>query len=91
MNIILSRRFYSKNSEMMVLGMGNLLTAGAKNNKEDTVEFVAERIERRLAETKADIEARIAAMETRLTWRLFAFWIGQAAFFYGLVKVYLVK
>ncbi|GEA14884.1 hypothetical protein E308F_11280 [Moorella sp. E308F] len=48
--------------------------------KEDTVEFVAERIERRLAETKADIEARIAAMETRLTWRLFAFWIGQAAF-----------
>ncbi|MEW8959173.1 hypothetical protein SEF58_08600 [Neomoorella humiferrea] len=69
----------------------NLLNASAKNNKEDTLEFVAERIERRLAETKADIEARISAMETRLTWRLFAFWIGQAAFFYGLVKVFLAK
>ncbi|WP_406677688.1 hypothetical protein [Moorella sp. ACPs] len=59
--------------------------------KEDTVEFVAERIERLLAETKADIEARISALETRLTWRLCAFWIGRAAFFYGLVKVFLAE
>lgn len=59
----------------------NLLNATAKNNRKDTVEFVAERIERRLAEMKADIETRISALETRLTRRLFAFWIGQAAFF----------
>lgn len=69
----------------------NLLNASAKNNKEDTIEFVAERIERRLAEIKADIEARISALETRLTWGLFAFWIGQAAFFYGLARVFLAR
>ncbi|MGB9860407.1 MAG: LA_3696 family protein [Moorellaceae bacterium] len=69
----------------------NLLNASAKNNKEDTVEFIAERIERRLAEMKADIETRISALETRLMWRLFAFCIGQAAFFYGLVRVFLAK
>ncbi|MGB9662896.1 MAG: LA_3696 family protein [Moorellaceae bacterium] len=45
----------------------NLLNASAKNHKEDTVEFIAERIERRLAEMKADIETRISALETRLT------------------------
>ncbi|MGI9953563.1 hypothetical protein V3F56_14555 [Moorellaceae bacterium AZ2] len=69
----------------------NLLNASAKNSKEDTLEFVAERIEHRLAEMKADIATRISALEARLTWRLFAFWIGQAAFFYGLARVFLGK
>jgi ABC-type phosphate transport system auxiliary subunit len=43
------------------------------------------KIEQRTAELRAEFRAELAALETRLTHRLFGFWIAQAATTAGLV------
>jgi len=43
------------------------------------------KLERRIAELRADVKAELAALETRLTRRLLGFWIAQAATTAGLV------
>lgn len=45
-----------------------LLNTVARGAKEATVELMVERFEKRLAQT-----------ESRLTWRVFLFWVGQVA------------
>ncbi|NPV29916.1 MAG: hypothetical protein HPY58_09755 [Firmicutes bacterium] len=60
----------------------NLLNQAAKGTKENTIELMVERFERRLAETKTDL----------IRW-MFVFWTGQVvimigllSFFYNLLK-----
>jgi hypothetical protein len=46
---------------------------------ENVSETAAERIERRIGETKTEIVERVATAESRLVWKMFGFWLGQTA------------
>lgn len=51
----------------------------ARGLRENIGETAAERIERRIAEAKVETIREMAAMKSRLTWKVLAFWAGQTA------------
>ena len=53
-------------------------------NEQNFARFDA-KLEQRIAEVRADINIGLERLETRLTRRLFGFWIAQAATTVGLV------
>ncbi|MGB9886490.1 MAG: LA_3696 family protein [Moorellales bacterium] len=71
----------------------NLLNSSVKNLKENIGETAADRLERRLAETKAELQVGIAEAKTEISktkaelikW-MFIFWVGQIAVVYGLLR-----
>lgn len=66
-------------------------------NKEDLVREVSgakEGLTREIATVKEEIAAvkeGLARVESNLTWKLFAFWIGQMAVMFGLLHYFLQK
>lgn len=61
-----------------------LINTSAKTSRETILETSTDRFERRLTETKAELEKgmanlekKLAEMEARLTWRIFLFWASQ--------------
>ncbi|MCL6477865.1 MAG: hypothetical protein K6T65_05565 [Peptococcaceae bacterium] len=58
----------------------SLINQATKSMRENVSETSAERLERRMAEMKTDIVKEVAGVESRLTWKLVAFWVGQTAF-----------
>ncbi len=71
----------------------NLLNQAARGLRENVSETAAERLERRLAETKGDLEKQIANVKADLIRWMFVFWTGQVvimigllSFFYNLLK-----
>ncbi|MCL6477858.1 MAG: hypothetical protein K6T65_05530 [Peptococcaceae bacterium] len=53
-----------------------IINKSSQGTKEKTLEFISEKIERRLAETKSEI----------IKW-MFLFWAGQLAAFYAMLKM----
>lgn len=54
-----------------------VINAAAAAQEKDTVENVGERLERRLAETKADLEKQIAETKADIIKWMFFFWLAQ--------------
>lgn len=65
----------------------DLLNRAARGVRESTGELAVERLERRLAGAKSEIVKEIAAAESRLVWKMLAFWLGQAGLVYFLARV----
>lgn len=74
----------------------NLLDQTAKSLRENIGETAAERIERRLTEAKSEIKTEIAeikteitekisAAESRLVWKMLAFWATQTTIIIGVI------
>ncbi|MEW6727551.1 MAG: hypothetical protein AB1327_11450 [Bacillota bacterium] len=57
-----------------------------KRLRENVSETAAERIERRIAETKTDVVKEITAVESRLVWKMLAFMAGQTGVLYLLIN-----
>lgn len=70
--------------------LATLIDQAVRGLRENVSETAAERLERRLAETKAEIKAeiaeKIAAVESRLAWKMLAFLAGQTGILYLLIK-----
>lgn len=70
--------------------LANLFNEAVKNLRENVSETAAERLERRIVETKAEIKVEIAektaAIESRLVWKMLAFLAGQTGVLYLLIK-----
>lgn len=64
----------------------NLINQAARGLRENIGETAVERIERRIAETKAEIMREITAVESRLVWKMLAFLAGQTGVLYLLIK-----
>ncbi|MGQ9825956.1 MAG: LA_3696 family protein, partial [Desulfotomaculales bacterium] len=62
-----------------------LLEQAVRSLKENVSETAAERIERRIAESKAETIKEMSALESRLTWKILAFWATQTAFIVGAI------
>lgn len=77
----------------------NLINEAAKGIRENVSETGIERLERRLAETKADLEKQVAETKSDLEkqvantradmikW-MFVFWVGQIAVMTGLLSLF---
>jgi F0F1-type ATP synthase membrane subunit b/b' len=65
-----------------------LIDQAARGLRENIGENAAERIERRITETKADLEKQMAALKVDLVKWMFAFWVGQAAVTIGLLSFF---
>ena len=88
----LSRKFYEKLGDDVaneLVEWFNSVDATYRADLRDLNELNFARfdakLEQRLAEFRADMHEGFARLETRLTNRLFAFWIAQAATTVGLV------
>lgn len=66
----------------------DLINASARAAKESMTELMVERFERRVAETEGRLEKRMADLESRLTWKIFGFWVGQVVVMVGLLEVF---
>ncbi|KUK40539.1 MAG: hypothetical protein XD69_1411 [Clostridia bacterium 62_21] len=64
-----------------------LIEQAARGLRENIGETAAERIERRIAETKAEIKADMANLKAELIKWMFVFWLGQMAAVYTLLKL----
>lgn len=64
-----------------------LIEQAAKGLRENIGETAAERLERRIAETKAEIKADMANLKAELIKWMFVFWLGQMAAVYTLLKL----
>ncbi|HJS44484.1 MAG TPA: hypothetical protein VJ755_13520 [Gemmatimonadales bacterium] len=88
----LSRKFYEKFGDDIaneLVEWFNAVDATYRSdlrelNELNFVRFDA-KLEQRLAELRAEMNTRFAELETRLTKRLFGFWIAQAATTVGLI------
>ena len=65
-----------------------LINQAAKRLRENIGETASERLERRLAETKGDLEKHIANVKADLTKWMFVFWVGQIAVITGLLSLF---
>ncbi|MGB9847340.1 MAG: LA_3696 family protein [Desulfotomaculales bacterium] len=70
---ILRQKLGNEGAEELI----NLINRATKGSKENTIEVAAERFERRLAETKADL----------VKW-MFVFWAGQVVVMVGLLSLF---
>lgn len=94
----LSRRFYEKFGDEIaneLVDWFNMVDATYRlelreQNEMNYARFEA-RLEQRITELRADIQVGLERLETRLTKRLFAFWVAQAAttaaLVFGVVKL----
>lgn len=64
----------------------DLLNVSVRSLKENLSESAAERLERRLAETKSDLEKQLANTRADLIKWMFVFWVTQIAALYGLLR-----
>lgn len=72
--ILVPESIREKLGEQATKDLVELLNLTAKATKENTVELMVERFEKRLAQ-----------VESRLTWRMFGFWVGQVVAVAGLM------
>lgn len=63
-----------------------LLNEAIKNLRENVSKTATESLERQITETKAEIIKKIAAVESRLVWKMLAFLAGQTGILYLLIK-----
>src|SRR5437870_13276417 len=82
----LSRKFYEKLGDDLaneLVEWFNLVDATYRADLRDLNELNFARfdakLEQRIAEVMAHVDTRLAQLETRLTKRMFGFWIAQAA------------
>ena len=82
----LSRKFYEKLGDEVaneLVEWFNLVDATYRSDLRDLNELNFARfdakLEQRIAEVMAHVDTRMAQLETRLTKRMFGFWIAQAA------------
>ena len=66
----------------------DLINVSTRAAKDSVTELVAERFERRVAETEARLEKRLADLESRLTWKIFGFWAGQILVMVALLEAF---
>jgi len=66
----------------------NLINQATKGLRENIGETVAERLERRLAETKGCLEKQIADVKADLIKWMFVFWVGQIAVMIGILSFF---
>lgn len=69
----------------------NLINQAARSMKENVSETAAERIERRIVETKTEIVKEIASAESRLFWKVLAFLVGQTGVIILIIRLLLGK
>ncbi len=80
--------------------LAEVMSAAAAASRDQVLEVVAERLERRLAETKAELERRISETEGKLRERLaelrvdtikwmFIFWATQMTALVGIISLLL--
>lgn len=67
----------------------DLINKAASGIKENVSEKAVERLERRLTETKADLEKQIANVRADLIKWMFIFWAGQIVVITGLLSLFL--
>jgi len=72
--VLVPESIREKLGEQATKDLVELLNLTAKATKENTVELMVERFEKRLAQ-----------VESRLTWRMFGFWVGQVVAVAGLM------
>ncbi|MGQ9498611.1 MAG: LA_3696 family protein [Desulfotomaculales bacterium] len=63
-----------------------LIDQAARGLRENVSEAASERLERRIAEAKAEIVREIAVLESRLVWKMLAFLAGQTGVLYLLIR-----
>ena len=94
----LSRRFYEKFGDDIaneLVDWFNMVDATYRSELRELNELNYARfdakLEQRIAELKAEFKTRIAELETRLTKRMFGFWVAQTAtnlaFLFGVLKL----
>ena len=84
----LSRKFYDKLGDDVaneLVEWFNLVDATYRSDLRELNELNFERFRAEMRAGFAELRAEIAQMETRLTKRMFAFWIAQSATTAGLV------
>nr|WP_027717401.1 hypothetical protein [Desulfovirgula thermocuniculi] len=64
-----------------------LLDQAVRGLRENISETAAERLERRLTETKAELKTDMANLKADLIKWMFVFWLGQIAGVFGLLKL----
>lgn len=65
-----------------------LIDQAARGLRENINETAAEKIERRLLETKTDLEKQMANVKADLIKWMFVFWVGQTAVTIGLLSLF---
>lgn len=86
--IQLPKALYEKLGEEATKELVELINTSVKASKENVLEISTDRFERRLRETQAELEKKMAEMETRLTWRMFLFWAGQVGITLGALTLF---
>ncbi|SHE96038.1 Protein of unknown function [Desulfofundulus australicus DSM 11792] len=66
----------------------DIINASIKNAREHFTETSAEKIERRITETRADLEKQIAETKADLIKWMFLFWVGQVAVMVGVMSFF---
>lgn len=72
--VLVPESIREKLGEQATKDLVKLLNLTAKATKDNTIELMVERFEKRLAQ-----------VESRLTWRMFGFWVGQVVAVAGLM------